>query len=87
MDASDQSPRKRLGIFDWTLIVSIASLIIAVVPRLPEISFGDRPIADLYNPVSKDLAGILMKIDLRLTLANSLILILRVFKAAAVIRP
>jgi hypothetical protein len=50
--------------FDWCLIVAIAALgFIIIVPRLPAISFGERPIADLYNPVTKDMVGILVKID------------------------
>lgn len=64
MEPSEPVPRKRLQRLDWLLIAATAFLLlILALPHLPPISFGNRPIADLYNPVSKDLTGILMKID------------------------
>jgi hypothetical protein len=63
MAPSDKSNR-RLDTIDWILSAALGALLLIVIfPHLPVPSFTKEPIAGLYNPVSGEFIGVVIKED------------------------
>jgi hypothetical protein len=62
--APSNRPNRRLDKIDWILIAVLAALLLVIVlPHLSVPSFTKEPIAGLYNPVSGEFVGVVIKED------------------------
>lgn len=64
MAGTEHIKSRRLQKLDWILIAGIVNLLFfTALPHLPAFAFRQPPIADLFNRVSNEHVGLLMRIE------------------------